>query len=96
MKLIPNFLSPTYWRRTTQELQLVWLLLKDKRVPLYLKAFPAFVLVYLLSPFDLIPGFVPVVGQLDDTGLMLLALTLFRRLAPQAVVAEYKTRFELL
>jgi uncharacterized membrane protein YkvA (DUF1232 family) len=96
MKLIPNILSPNYWRRTVQEVQLVWNLLKDPRVPLYLKAFPAIVLIYLISPFDLIPGFLPIVGQLDDTGLMLVSLNLFTRLAPKPIVAEYKAQYNLL
>lgn len=45
--------------------------------------------IYLLSPLDLIPDFLPVIGQLDDFGLLLMALSAFIRLAPDDVVHEY-------
>ena len=94
-RLIPNVFSPGYWRRTWQELRLVWQLLRDPRVPKYQKALPAVVLAYLLSPFDLIPGFLPVIGQLDDFALLLLGLKAFTYIAPEDLVAEYKQKMEL-
>ena len=47
------------------------------------------VAIYLLSPLDLIPGFLPVIGQLDDFGLLLVTLSTFIRLAPDEVVKQY-------
>lgn len=94
-RLLPNVLSPGYWRKTWQELRLVWQLIRDPRVPLYQKALPAVVLIYLLSPFDLIPGFLPVIGQLDDLALMLLGLKAFTYIAPEHLVSQYKQEMGL-
>jgi uncharacterized membrane protein YkvA (DUF1232 family) len=88
-KLIPTGINPNYWRGMKQELMLVWKVLKDARTPLYLKAFPLLVAIYMLSPFDLVPAFIPVIGQLDDVALLLLAMKGFIRLAPQEVVGDH-------
>lgn len=89
LRVLPNLLSPHYWKKTWTEIKLVWQLMKDGRVPLYLKAIPFMVAVYLLMPFDLIPGFIPVIGQFDDVGLLLLGLSTFIRLAPDEVIEDY-------
>lgn len=56
----------------------VWILLKHKDTPWYIKALAAVTLVYALSPIDLIPDFIPVIGLLDDLVILpaLIALTL--------------------
>jgi uncharacterized membrane protein YkvA (DUF1232 family) len=94
-KLIPNGLHPTFWRNMGQELKLVWRVWQDGRTPLYLKAFPFLIGLYLISPFDIIPGFLPIIGQLDDAGLLLLGLKGFLRLAPQDIVAEHSQALAL-
>jgi len=93
-RLLPNVISPGYWRKTWRDLRLVWQLLRDPRVPIYQKALPGIVLAYLLSPFDLIPGFLPVIGQLDDFALMLLGLKAFTYIAPDDLVTQYKQRLD--
>jgi len=76
--------------------QLVWRLLQDDRVPTFLKvAIPLVVAVYFISPLDLIPDFIPVLGQLDDLGVILLGMTLFINLAPRNVVNEHRERLGL-
>jgi uncharacterized membrane protein YkvA (DUF1232 family) len=90
--LFNNYLNPGFWRGQWLEIQLAWRLLRDRRVPLYKKAVPLFVIVYLLSPFDLVPGFLPVIGQIDDFALLVLGLKLFIRLAPAEVVREHRER----
>jgi len=89
-KLLPSVINPHYWKKTGDDLLLSWRLLGDGRVPLLLKVIPVLVVIYLLSPIDLIPGFLPVIGQLDDFGLLLVALAAFIRLAPDHVVDEYR------
>jgi uncharacterized membrane protein YkvA (DUF1232 family) len=89
LRLLPNLVSPHYWKKMWTEIKLVWRLMKDKRVPFYLKAIPLIVALYLLMPFDLIPGFIPIIGQLDDLSILLLGLSAFVRLAPADVVDEY-------
>lgn len=62
------------------------LLITDRRVPWYVKAIPFFLVIYLASPIDLIPDFIPVLGQLDDLGVVLAALWLMVRLVPRTAV----------
>jgi uncharacterized membrane protein YkvA (DUF1232 family) len=63
-------------------------LLQDERVPRRAK-WPLLLLVpYLASPIDLIPDFIPVLGQLDDAVLVALALRRVVRLAGRDVVTE--------
>lgn len=78
-------------REFTQQARLAWRLFTDQRVPMLVKAIPALAVVYLLWPVDLIPDLpIPIVGQLDDLAVMLLALRLFIELAPPDLVSEHK------
>jgi uncharacterized membrane protein YkvA (DUF1232 family) len=63
---------------------------RDPRVPWYAKALAALVAGYALSPIDLIPDFVPVVGYLDDLILVPLGILLVVRLIPPAIMAEHR------
>ena len=72
--------------------RLVWGLLRDGRVPPRQKLILAGIVGYLLVPFDIIPDFIPVVGQLDDLAVVLLGLDLFLRTAPADVVNEHLAR----
>jgi uncharacterized membrane protein YkvA (DUF1232 family) len=75
--------------------RLVWRLFRDQRVPLWVKAIPPLLLLYLLSPIDLIPDWLfPGLGELDDVAIILLGLKLFVEMAPQQIVAS--VRDELL
>lgn len=71
--------------------QLAWRLYTDRRVSLLLKAMaPALALAYFIMPIDLLPDFIPVLGQLDEVAVFLLLVRLFISLAPPDVVAEYR------
>jgi uncharacterized membrane protein YkvA (DUF1232 family) len=61
---------------------------KDPRVPWVAKAVLALVVAYALSPIDLIPDFIPVLGLLDDLILLPLGIALAIRLMPKDVWAE--------
>ncbi len=76
---------PTYAR-------LVWGLLRDPRVPAAQKLILAGIAGYLVLPLDLIPDFIPLMGQIDDLAVVLLGLDLFIRSAPQDVVEEHLAR----
>jgi uncharacterized membrane protein YkvA (DUF1232 family) len=65
---------------------------RDPRVPWYTKALALCVVGYALSPIDLIPDFIPIVGYLDDLILVPLGLALVLRLTPGHVVAEARKR----
>ena len=69
LALLPQL--PSIWR-------LCWRLWRDSRVPKPLKGMLIAVLVYAISPIDLVPGFVvPVLGQLDDATILMLGTYLF-------------------
>ncbi len=71
--------------------QLAWKLYGDPRVSFLLKAMaPVVALAYFIMPIDLLPDFIPVIGQLDEIAVVLLLVRLFIALAPPDVVAEYR------
>ncbi len=73
-----------------KQARLAWRLLRDGRVPGWAKLIPVAGLLYLLSPIDLIPEAVlPLVGEVDDIVLLLLAVKLFIDLSPPGVVREH-------
>lgn len=72
--------------------RLVWGLARDKRVPNTQKLILVGIVGYLLMPIDVIPDFLPILGQLDDVAIVLLGLDLFIRAAPQDVVDEHLAR----
>jgi len=63
-------------------------LLKDPRVPRRAKVALALVIPYLVMPFDLIPDFIPVVGQLDDALLVAAVFGYVARSAGRQVIEE--------
>lgn len=68
----------------------LWLAARDPRVPWYAKAVAAAVAAYALSPIDLIPDFVPVLGHLDDVLIVPLGILLAVSLVPAEVMAELR------
>jgi uncharacterized membrane protein YkvA (DUF1232 family) len=68
----------------------VWLVARDSRVPWYVKGLALCVAGYALSPIDLIPDFIPVLGLLDDLILVPLGVYLVVRLIPLAVAADLR------
>lgn len=67
--------------------RLVCRLVKDRRVPLTAKLIIPLLVLYLISPIDLIPDFIPVLGYLDDLLVLMLAVWAFAKLAPPGIVA---------
>lgn len=70
----------------------LYLAARHPRTPWFAKLFVAGVVAYALSPIDLIPDFVPVLGYLDDLVLIPLGITLAIRLIPSAVLSECRVR----
>jgi uncharacterized membrane protein YkvA (DUF1232 family) len=69
--------------------RLVFRLMMDGRVPLMLKLILPATLVYVISPFDIVPDFLPALGRIDDLLAVILGLVLFVALAPRDVVSEH-------
>ena len=72
----------------------VWLSVRDPRVPWYAKALGLLITGYALSPIDLIPDFIPVLGLLDDIVLIPAGIWLMLRLIPEKVFAEHRATAE--
>jgi len=72
----------------------LWLAARDPRVPWYAKAVAGAVAAYALSPIDLIPDFVPVLGYLDDLIIVPLGILLAVRLVPPDLMAEFRAEAE--
>jgi uncharacterized membrane protein YkvA (DUF1232 family) len=73
-----------------KRLSLTWALLKDKRVPMWQKAIPFLPLIYIFSPLNFLTFAIPVIGQIDDVFLVMLALELFERVVDKTIIAEYR------
>ena len=68
----------------------LYLAARDSRVPWNAKIVAACVAAYALSPIDLIPDFIPVIGYLDDIILVPLGIPLAIRLIPAALLEEHR------
>lgn len=66
----------------------------DPRLPKKLKFIPGLVIAYLLSPIDIIPDFIPVLGYLDDLIVVGFLLWLFFRLVPEELATHHRTILE--
>ena len=71
-----------------------WLAARDRRTPWHARAFGLFITAYALSPLDLIPDFIPVLGLLDDALLIPLGLWLFTRMLPPGLFDECRAEAE--
>lgn len=74
--------------RIRREVAALFLAARDPRTPWYAKALALVVIAYALSPIDLIPDFIPVLGQLDDLVIVPLGLLLVIRLIPRGLMTE--------
>jgi uncharacterized membrane protein YkvA (DUF1232 family) len=77
-------------RRIKRDVTAIYLAARDPRVPWYAKAVALCVAGYALSPIDLIPDFIPILGYLDDLIIVPLGILLVVRLIPSEILAEYR------
>ncbi len=79
------------WARAiTRDVHALHLAARDPRTPWYAKAVALAIAAYALSPIDLIPDFVPVLGYLDDVILLPLGILLAIKLIPPELMAEFR------
>jgi uncharacterized membrane protein YkvA (DUF1232 family) len=87
------------WKQKARELRTetyaLYLAVKDPRVPWYAKFSAVCVVAYALSPIDLIPDFIPVLGYVDDLILIPLGIALTIKMIPPEVLAECKANAQL-
>jgi uncharacterized membrane protein YkvA (DUF1232 family) len=77
-------------RSLKRDIHALYLARCDPRVPWYAKLLGAVIIAYALSPIDLIPDFIPVLGYLDDLVLLPTGILLLLKLVPPAVLEEYR------
>ena len=84
------------WGRSIKrDAHAVYLASRDPRLPWYVKALAICVAGYALSPIDLIPDFIPVLGYLDDIILVPLGIWAVIKLIPAGILAEHRGTAEL-
>ncbi len=79
------------WARAIkQDVVALYIAGRDPRVPWYVKAAAVAIAAYALSPIDLIPDFIPVLGYLDEVILLPIAIALVVRMIPDPLMAEFR------
>lgn len=81
-------------KRLKQDLVAVYFAMLDPRTPWYAKALAAIVVGYAVSPIDLIPDFIPILGYLDDALLLPLGILLCLKLIPKTVMVDSRIKAE--
>lgn len=81
------------WARSIKrDVVVLWLAARDPRVPWYAKAVAAAVAGYALSPIDLIPDFIPVLGYFDDLLILPVGILLAIKLIPARIIDELRVK----
>ncbi len=84
-----------HWARALKrEVVALWIAARDPRTPRAARIVAALVAAYALSPIELIPDFIPVLGVLDDRLIVPLGILLAVRLIPPALMAEFRRMAE--
>ncbi len=86
--------GPDLFRHLPHFGRLYWRLFRDPRISIWPKALLVAGAGYVLSPVDLIPDFLPVIGQVDDVVLLIALCRLFVYLCPPEVVQEHVRRID--
>ena len=82
------------WRALLAQLLLTYRLAKDPRVPARLKLLLPAPLLYFFTPINLMFEWIPFIGQVDDVGVVMLAVGAFLKACPRWLVAEHAARLE--
>jgi uncharacterized membrane protein YkvA (DUF1232 family) len=82
------------WARFRKELILAWAILRDARTPASAKLATIAAILYVVSPVDLIPDLIPLLGWLDDGVVALLLLKFAQRLLPDELLRSLKTTMD--
>lgn len=82
----------TWAKRIKRDVVALWIAARDPRTPWQAKVLSALVAAYALSPIDLIPDFIPVLGYLDDLLIVPLGIMMAVRLIPDDLMAEFRSQ----
>ena len=93
---VPWLESAKRWARSIKrDIVALWIAGRDPAVPLHVKVCAAAVAAYALSPIDLIPDFIPVLGYLDDLLIVPLGVLLVVRMIPPDLMTRFRAEAEL-
>lgn len=81
-------------RRIKRDGVMLWFACRDPRTPWWLKALAMFVVAYALSPIDLVPDFIPVLGFVDDVILLPVLIWLIVRYLPPDIACDGRQQAE--
>ena len=81
-------------RRIKRDGVMLWFACRDPRTPWWLKALAMFVVAYALSPIDLVPDFIPVLGFVDDVLLLPVLIWFIVRQLPEVIVQDCRLQAE--
>ena len=81
-------------RKLKSDIPAIFLALKDKETPVSAKILATITVAYALSPIDLIPDFIPVLGYLDDVLILPALAALTIKLIPKEKLEQYRTESE--
>lgn len=80
-----------FWAQTIKaDVIALYIAIRDKRTPLLPKMIAVGVVAYALSPIDLIPDFIPVLGYLDDLLILPVGIMIAVRLIPSSLMSEFR------
>ena len=82
--------KPGLLRGLLAQARLALRLMREPTVPLVPKAVPVLAVAYLIWPLDFLPDIFPVLGQLDDVGVVIAGMELFLRLCPEPPAAFHR------
>ncbi|MEK7439272.1 MAG: YkvA family protein [Chloroflexota bacterium] len=71
------------------QVRLTWKLLRDVRVPLWVKGTFLASVAYIVMPLDIVPDAIPLLGQIDDLGVLAIGMKLLMDMSPADAVAEH-------
>ena len=87
-------LRPSLLRTLFSHARLAIRLVREPRVGFLAKTLPVLVAAYVISPLDFVPDVIPVLGQIDDLGVLLFSLEAFPRLCPAEAVAFHRAAID--
>ena len=91
MITIPWLSSAKIWARSIKrDVVALWIAARDPRTPVAAKIVAGAVAAYALSPIDLIPDFIPILGYLDDLVIVPLGILLAIRMIPAPLMSEFR------
>lgn len=81
--------------RLRRDAHILWIAARDPRTPFLAKAIAWFVAAYVLSPIDLLPDFIPIIGILDELIIVPLGLFAAFKMVPQPLMAEFREQADI-